>query len=314
MTVAVGVATYRRPDRLSELLDGLARLRFELSPSPEIVVIVADNDADRSAEPICRRRDGRPWPMRYQVVERRGIPFVRNRILAELPDDADLVAFIDDDEVPDPAWLDRLLAAQQAFAADVVAGPVLPRLPNAAPDWVERGRFFERPRRPTGSPLETAATNNVLVRRGALPAGPCFDPRFVPQGEDSHLFRQLARSGHRLVWCDEAVVYESVPLERTRLGWLLSRAFRTRYAYTLSKLDLERSGRVVARRLAAALGRAVQGALLLPFAVFRRREHLVTALRHLAGAAGTLACLARHGRLAFGGRSAPESAQKGEEP
>jgi GT2 family glycosyltransferase len=39
---------------------------------------------------------------------------------------ADSVAFVDDEEVPDPRWLQELLIVQSRYGANVVCGPVLP--------------------------------------------------------------------------------------------------------------------------------------------------------------------------------------------
>ncbi|UCC32144.1 MAG: glycosyltransferase family 2 protein, partial [Phycisphaerales bacterium] len=113
MRVAVCVITCRRPEGLQRLLRALNALTFRGDP-PDIEVIVVDNDADTSAASVCDllRRDLN-WPLRYEVEPQRGIPFARNRAVACAADTADFVSFIDDDEVPQPSWLDELLAVQR---------------------------------------------------------------------------------------------------------------------------------------------------------------------------------------------------------
>ena len=44
MSIAICALTYKRPERLAQLLAGLRRLRFT-ERAPEIRVIVVDNDA-----------------------------------------------------------------------------------------------------------------------------------------------------------------------------------------------------------------------------------------------------------------------------
>jgi GT2 family glycosyltransferase len=66
---------------------------------------------------------------------------------------------------------------------------------------------------------------NVLVRRQVLDElqGP-FDPAFGSGGEDVDFFRRAIAAGNRFVWCGEATVYETVPVERTRLSFQVRRA------------------------------------------------------------------------------------------
>ena len=86
-------------------------------------------------------------------------------------------------------------------------------------DWVEEGGFFESPRHTTGARIDYAFTHNVLVRTAAL-AGmdTLFDERMaLTGGSDAEFFRRFARTGHRIVWADEALVFEWVPATRSRL-------------------------------------------------------------------------------------------------
>ena len=66
-----------------------------------------------------------PWQLVYAVEPRRGIPFGRNTAV-RTAGDVDFVAFLDDDETADPAWLVELLRVQRTTGADVVTGTVLP--------------------------------------------------------------------------------------------------------------------------------------------------------------------------------------------
>jgi len=162
--VAVCVATYKRPRGLKCLLEALGRLVFQRQ-QPELRIIVVDNDDAASARDVCHEAAAlSPWPISYRVEPRRGIPFARNAAVALAADWAHDIAFIDDDEEPDPSWLDELLTVREACQADVVTGPVLPRFDADAPRWITQGRFFRGRRRPTGTALDVAMTNNVLAR------------------------------------------------------------------------------------------------------------------------------------------------------
>jgi succinoglycan biosynthesis protein ExoM len=52
-----------------------------------------------------------------------------------------------------------------------------------------------------------------------------FDPVFgLSTGEDGDLLLRLVAKGAKLVWCDEAIVWEPVENKRLSLRWLLLRA------------------------------------------------------------------------------------------
>jgi hypothetical protein len=54
-----------------------------------------------------------------------------------------------------------------------------------------------------------------------------FDPRLgLTGGEDTLFIRQLLRGGRKIVWCAEAVIWETIPSEKLEARYLLRRAFR----------------------------------------------------------------------------------------
>jgi hypothetical protein len=104
---------------------------------------------------------------------------------------------------------------------------VRPHFATPPADWIVRGRFCERPEYPTGTVIgwDESRTGNVLFRRRILDgmAGP-FDERFGTGGEDKDFFQRLAQAGRVFVWCNEAVVRETVPPDRCTRKYLLKRA------------------------------------------------------------------------------------------
>lgn len=226
--VAVCVITYRRPAELSRLLDSLTDLRFPSRP-PWLELIVVDNDAEGSAEPIVDdARPRHPWPVHYEVEPRRGIPVARNRALEVASSRVDFVAMVDDDEIATPRWLGELLTTAIEYQAAAVAGPVRPEYREDVPRWVRRAGFFEPARRETGSALPYAWTGNVLLRTSALERLECwFDEDWTSTGgSDVEFFLRLNAAGGQIVWAERAEAYERVAGERASLRWLLRRHYR----------------------------------------------------------------------------------------
>jgi succinoglycan biosynthesis protein ExoM len=226
--LSICVPTYRRPGGLFLLLGALDAQVFSEAP-PAIRIVVVDNDESESArEVVDDLRSFVRYPLHYCVEKRVGIPQARNAALAAAHD-SDWIAFVDDDETPEPDWLEALLRTQRATGADVVTGPSLPRFVDPPPDWIVESRLFEPLRHATGAPLSTAYTNNLLARGSVLRAlDSYFDERFtLGVGEDTELFARVAAAGGRIVWADDAIVYENVPPARATLRWMLARGYRT---------------------------------------------------------------------------------------
>jgi len=238
--IAICIATYNRNEDLGRLLKGLARLKFVKNPSPLLVVYVVDNTPDGSAAVVCEAsKSGMPWELRYFIEKARGITYVRNRLVGEVNSSADLIAFIDDDEVPDENWLDELLDVFTRFDADVVAGPVYRKFSEKVEGWVEHPDLYKRPDYITGDDVKLVGAGNVLMKADIFNQY-SFDNRLaLVGGEDMLLFLQLHHDGYKMKWCQEAVAWEHYPPERATVKWLLQRAFRSASCnvYAFSKVE-----------------------------------------------------------------------------
>jgi succinoglycan biosynthesis protein ExoM len=287
--IAICVCTMRREPTLTALLQALCRLDLEGLDPERLRVVVLDNDAAASAEPVARRfGTSLPGELRYQVEPRRGFPFARNSAVREAGR-VDFVAFIDDDEIPEPRWLVELVRVQRSSGAAIVTGPVLPVLPPAAPSWARAGGFYERPRHRSGQRLHYARTSNVLIAAQVFEgrAEP-FSARYRHGGEDTHFFMRAHLEGHAIVWADDARVTESFPDDRVRLGWLLRRAHRRGYVLSQCLREFAWSPARVLKRIAHAAARVAHGAALLPGTLLWGPVPAVKGLREIAFGLGLL--------------------------
>jgi glycosyltransferase involved in cell wall biosynthesis len=247
-------------------------------------VVVVDNDPAGSAQNVVDRvRGDIGLDVRYVREERAGIPFARNAAVHEAVGGGDrCLAFVDDDEVVETRWLTALCTQMRESGADAVAGPVITEYEEGTPEWVCKSGVFDYPRRESGTEIGHCFTNNVLVQCGALEQmgeTGWFDERMVMTGgSDAHLFRRFTGAGFSIVWCDEAVVRETLPMSRATMGWILRRGYRIGASGAFIDRDL-RGCIGIARNLVVGAARVVQGAVLGAMSAPLGRAAMVRQLR-----------------------------------
>jgi glycosyltransferase involved in cell wall biosynthesis len=196
--VSVVVPTFRRPDLLARCLAGLA----EQDVGPDTYeVIVADDEPSDATRRLCEAwaGAGRPRLRHVPVTGRHGPAAARNAGWRAAQ--AGVIAFTDDDCIPDPGWLRGGLAALAPGVVGVQGRLVVP-VPDRPTDY-ERNVS-----RLAGAEFVTA---NCFYRREALAAVGGFDERFTaPWREDSDLFFTLLTRGGRFARAADAVVVHPV--------------------------------------------------------------------------------------------------------
>ncbi|VVE61930.1 glycosyl transferase family 2 [Pandoraea captiosa] len=185
--VSVVVPTWRRPDLLHRCLTALCAQQFDAQAFEIIVADDGPDDATREVvERIRSRTAGAPDVIYLPVTRTQGPAAARNAGWRCAR--ASVVAFTDDDTIPDPLWLRggcaALLREPEAVA---VAGEIDMPIPDPPTDY-ERDA--------SGLAHAEFATANCFVRRSALEAVGGFDERFTRAWrEDADLMFALRALG-----------------------------------------------------------------------------------------------------------------------
>ncbi len=171
--VSVVVPTCGRPQLLARCLEAL---EAQTLPREDYEIVVVE---DRAREGPATARN-RGWR------------------LARAP----VVAFTDDDCVPDAAWLERGLRTLEETGADTVTGRVVMPLPQPPTDYERDAQGLER---------AEFVTANCFCRREWLERLGGFDERFrLAWREDSDLHFRLLQAGASIVRDPGAVVVHPV--------------------------------------------------------------------------------------------------------
>lgn len=214
--ITVVVPTYNRASSLARLLDALADCE---EPAGGVeVVVVDDGSTDGTAEVVGRSRVS----VRYVRQSNRGPAAARNAgwSLARSP----IVAFTDDDTLPDRRWLVDMVEELRARPELVaVGGNILPMRRGFLADLVQLDRLVGHGADDGG--VRFVITANAAWRLHALRAVDGFDEQFpIAAGEDADISYRAVENGGRLGITPRATVFHD---HRTSLRGL----FRTYYRH-----------------------------------------------------------------------------------
>ena len=279
-SVDICICTFRRPF-LAKTLQSIAALKT----GHRIRIIIADNDHEPSARALVESlRPDLPFAVTYVHAPAANICIAGNACLDHA--DADFVAFVDDDEVVAPGWIEALVAAAETNKAAAVLGPVRALYGPEAPRWMVEGDFHSTLPVFVGGQIRTGYTCNVLIRWATPYNALRFDLRLGQSGgEDTAFFYQLTALGGTIAYAPDAVVEEPVPADRASMAWLVRR--RLRFGQTHGMLQSGSRAKALAI-VAAKIGYCGVLTGLTTFSPVQRRRNWLRAVLHMGVAGGIL--------------------------
>ena len=228
--VLIGICTYRRNAELDRLLADLASTVERRYDGFAVGIAVADDNPDLSAREVTERwSEAFPLGTRWLGVASGNISAARNALLdAAVEAEADL-CFLDDDEMPDPAWLHELQRVRRSSDADVVIGSVHRRFPADAPNWLHELPSALGVTYPDGSVPEVGITGNALISVSWLrQSGLRFEAELgTTGGEDVTFFNTAKGRGANVRYAANSLVWEIVPPARSTFSFQVGFEFRT---------------------------------------------------------------------------------------
>ena len=238
LTSAVVICTRDRPAQLAQCLAAVSRGRVQ----PTEVVIVDNAPSDSVAREIAER-----FNATYVEEPRAGLSHARNA--GALATRHDIVAYLDDDALPDPEWLAALLGEFHDPRVVVVTGRCLPTAAATGAGERMLPWFFESVER---AELHRSmpgwaqhalrglvgAGMNMAFRRSAFESRPGFDVRLgrgaAIAGYEEHeaIFALLQRGG-RAVYTPDALVTHPAPESTDAFERFVRRTRSSYVAYLL---------------------------------------------------------------------------------
>jgi len=243
--LTIAICTYNGESRLPQVLRCLQGC-YDYCPAdgsevPRWSILVVDNNSrDRTAQVVRDFQTNPDYtvPLRYCRETRQGLAFARQRAIDTA--DSDLVAFVDDDNLPQPDWVWAAYHFAQAHPrAGAFGGSIRPAFETEPPaDFAQIACFLSINTvgdRPRSSFLYTRAGRllppgaGLVVRREAWEH--CVPHQLVLQGrigrwqlasEDLEALLHIQNGGWE-IWHNAAMhLYHQLPSQRLERAYLLN--------------------------------------------------------------------------------------------
>lgn len=229
------ICTYNRYDLLPAAIDSL---RAQTLDAREFNIVVVDNSPDHEAAQSFGRQFTGIKNLNYQVEQQSGLAHARNVAVRNCS--TEFIAFMDDDAVAEPDWLEQVLIAFDRFGtrAGAVGGRVEPIWDMPRPPWlhdnllgyvsvVNWGGHCR-----VANPEEWFAGTNVSYRTSQIRQHGGFPEHLgrIGQGiallgnEELALSERMRAAGQLLIYAPDARVHHRVPAERLTQTWFRRRA------------------------------------------------------------------------------------------
>jgi GT2 family glycosyltransferase len=235
MLISAAICTHNREAALAA---AIASLAGQTLPNDQYEILIIDNAADADGSHKRAKAYQRISNLCWLHEPREGVALARNLAVARAR--APLLAFIDDDAIADPGWLEALLAGFAAFGdtATMLGGPVRPRWVAPRPDWLADGllpylslvdhgpepRLLDADEWVVGANIayRMAAVRAVGGFTGAL--GRRWSGSILMSNEESELAQRLRAAGGAAGWVPAAGVSHCIGPERLDPAWFRRRA------------------------------------------------------------------------------------------
>jgi hypothetical protein len=207
-TVTVVIPTYDNAKLLRECLDAVRALTY---PREQLEAIVVDNASEDGTADLLKKH----YPNITHIRLERNTGFAPACNLGAARGSGEYVAFLNDDALPEPGWIEALLSGLRAGGEATVcaASHIRSRdgqeveFNGASANLFGVGRPSPASTPPAeGDPLLFASGGAMLIHRRTFLDVGGFDPEFFAYFEDVDLGWRLWVMGHRVVYAPGAVV------------------------------------------------------------------------------------------------------------
>ncbi|MBI2472848.1 MAG: glycosyltransferase [Planctomycetes bacterium] len=227
--ISIIIPTFNRSEKLKLVLEALNKQNL---PFHNFEVIVIDNNSKDDTKEVVEFsiRKYKNLDIKYICEKQQGLNFARNCGVQQAQ--SDIVAFLDDDAIPQTGWLQTLLHAYKDTTVGCVGGRIIPSFPEDArlPHWLSaifNGYFsgFD----PGGSQIRELSEDdgfpygaNISFKKEAVLSAGLFKPKLdrcgknLIAGGETEMCIRMYRKGWKILYNPDAIVHHLVSPNRLK--------------------------------------------------------------------------------------------------
>lgn len=226
ITATIAICTCNRVD----CLQGAVRSALAQMPPFEYEVLVVDNNSSDGTKELMTNLQREFPELRYCFEGKPGISHARNTALREAR--GRIVAFIDDDGIAQPGWLENLEAQFDGSSVSVVGGRIELQYPCDRPEWLTESMEYLLSKFDAGTAIcdvsEVIGCNFAVDRErtiemnGFSPICGYTGETLLP-GEETEICKRVKQAEGAIIYAPDAVVVHRVHKSRLRQDWFARR-------------------------------------------------------------------------------------------
>lgn len=239
MKVSVVISTYSI-DMYDEFTDAVESIISQTYDNIEIIIVIDGSERSEAVHERAQKEYGDAVTI-HENEQNIGVTQGRNK--AAKMATGDVIAFIDDDAVADDQWVQELVDTYERHSAISVGGRMDPRWitdrPKFFPEefyWLVGATYKGFPEDETE--VRNTFASNISFKRDvfldlggfSLLSGGRKGEKNIQAGETDLAARMRRKYSQGVIYNPNAVVEHKVYDHRTRLSWLLDRAFWQGYS------------------------------------------------------------------------------------
>ncbi|WP_128893847.1 glycosyltransferase [Longirhabdus pacifica] len=228
------ICTYNRADLLKQTLLSLKHVKG----IEDSEVIVVDNNSKDHTKDIVHQctselRDSVKITYVFQIQQ--GLSIARNTGVKAAQ--SDVIAFLDDDAVPEPIWLNTIVDTFMQYPEILaIGGKIEPVFEQSRPPWlisalekpytiVDLGKhltYYKKNMHPYGANM---AMRKSLFDKYQFPLELGRKGNMLLSGEESWLFEQVRSNSGKMAYVPNMKVRHFIPAERLTKKWIKQRYY-----------------------------------------------------------------------------------------
>src|SRR3972149_1442400 len=248
--VSIIISTYSK-DRYDDLIDLLGRINSQTYDNMETIIIVDNNKAlyDIIVGNIVKNKMFERLDIRV-VINTKNVGLSYNRNIGINNSTGDIIAFIDDDAIPDYRWIENIVRTFNINYKEIgaISGYMSPlwRENDNSMHWFPKELFWMVGCSYVMTPdhqceVERGFGSNMAIKKDTFDKVGLFNEELGVKGnkwvggEDTDMYLRIKNSGMKIMFTPDAIVFHKIHKSKIGIINLIKRAFNGGFSVAMMK-------------------------------------------------------------------------------